>query len=457
MSDSDAQEPMARRVGGTELSWCKAVPSGTGITVLALLLSKPPNIPTLQSALRHLQICHPILRSTLHFDPLTAAFSYITLPSPSLQIHLFDLPSTLTILNENSNNNNPIPPHQYILEHEMNINPWSSPTDDAVLFYASVYTLSEMKWVLVLRLHTSACDRTSAVALLREVLEVMSGGEAENYKEEMGAPIEECVPAGKNNKPFWARGMDVVGYSLNSFRLAHLNFVDANSARCSQVMRLQMNSGDTFKLLEGCKSRGIKLCGALAAAGLIAAHVSKDLPGNQSQKYAVVTLVDCRSILDPVLNSHSFGFYHSAILNTHDINGGDELWEVANRCYTSFANAKNNGKHFTDMGDLNFLMGKAIDNPGLTPSASSRTACISVFEDNVIDESSPMLGELGIDDYIGCASAHGIGPSLALFHTIRDGRLDCACVYPSPLHSREQIQKLTDDMKIILVNSFEES
>lgn len=146
------------------------------------------------------------------------------------------------------------------------------------------------------------------------------------------------------------------------------------------------------------------------------------------------------------------GFYHSAIMNSHDIRGGDELWEVANRCYSSLSNAKNNNKHFTDMGGLNFLMGKAIDNPGLTPSASARTAFISVFEDPVMDDSNSMHGELGVEDYIGCASVHGIGPSVALFDTIRNGQLDCACVYPWPLHSREQMRKLVDDMKRILVD-----
>lgn len=96
-------------------------------------------------------------------------------------------------------------------------------------------------------------------------------------------------------------------------------------------------------------------------------------------------------------------------------------------------------------------MCKAIDNPGLTPSSSLRTALISVFEDAVFVDSAEMHGEIGLEDYVGCASAHGVGPSLALFDTIRNGELDCACVYPWPLHSTEQIQGLVDHMKRILV------
>lgn len=104
------------------------------------------------------------------------------------------------------------------------------------------------------------------------------------------------------------------------------------------------------------------------------------------------------------------------------------------------------------MSDLNFLMCKAIDNPGMTPSSSLRTALVSVFDDLVIDDSTEMHEELGLEDYLGCASAHGVGPSLAIFDAIRNGKLDCACIYPSPLHSREQIQGLVDHMKRILVD-----
>ncbi|KAF2289717.1 hypothetical protein GH714_038185 [Hevea brasiliensis] len=265
--------------------------------------------------------------------------------------------------------------------------------------------------------------------------------------------------------------MDVLGYSLNSLRLANLNFVDAESTRCSQLVRLKMNPDETHRLLQGrlglsydfvmsedhvnerLQIERDSTVWSHSSCWFDAAHSSKGLTVDQRHKYGVVTLIDCRSLLDPVLNSHHLGFYHSGVMNTHDVSGGDKLWELAKRCYLAFSNAKNNNKHFIDMSDLNFLMCKAIDNPGLTPSSALRTACISVFEDPVIDDSNETYGELGVEDYVGCASVHGVGPSIAVFDTIRDGSLDSACVYPSPLHSRDQMQKFIDDMKRILVDS----
>ncbi|XP_038905440.1 uncharacterized protein LOC120091472 [Benincasa hispida] len=468
MSDQSpppAGESKSRPVGGTEHSWCRAVPGGTGTTVLGLLLSKPPDIPHLQSSLHTLQNLHPILRSKIHHDPSRRDFSFLISPSPPLHLQILDLPATARAIASHPDANDPsVSDFHKIHEQEINSATWFDPNhpsySDTDVMFATVYTMSDSQWAIFLRLHTATCDRAAAAALLRELLvltatggEIEGGGFEIGDNGEIGLGIEDLIPNGKANKSLWARGLDMLGYSLNSFRLANLEFKDANSERFSQMIRLKMNSHETQKLLAGCKLRGVKLCGALAAAGLLATRCSKDLPLHQKEKYAVVTLNDCRSLLDPPLTSHHLGFYHSAILNTHDISAEDTLWEVAKRCYFSYSNAKDNNKHFSDMSDLNFLMCKAIENPGLTPSSSMRTALISVFEDPIIDTSGPEQQNLGLHDYSGCASAHGVGPSIALFDMIRDGQLDCACVYPSPLFSRDQMNRIFDEMKKILVNN----
>ncbi|KAI4310560.1 hypothetical protein MLD38_035529 [Melastoma candidum] len=462
--------PIVRPVGGTEHSWCRAVPGGTGTTVLALSVSAPPDLAHLEKALQWIQASRPILRSRIRFDPTTAAFSFVVLPSPYVKIVSFGVDETSQILNgvpeaERSD----LSPFHLILEHEMNVNPWrdfqtsvtedGEPGDDIEVFFASVYSLSEGKRVLTLRLHTGACDRATAAALLRDLLRLVSGGGGgggaelvceEGSTTQVSSAIEDLIPSGKANKPFWARGVDLLGYSLNSFRFSNLDFVDAAGERRSQVLRLTLEAEDTQRLLQECESQGVKLCAVLAAAALIAAHLSKQLPDQQWQKYAVVTLVDCRTLLEPPLPKQHPGFYHSAIMNTHDLNGGEKLWDLARRTHGAFSGAKERNKHFSDMGDLNFLMCRALDNPGLTHSGSLRTALISVFEDVVIEESSPSHGDIGLQDYIGCASVHGIGPSIAIFDTIRDGRIDSACVYPHPLHTREQMRGLMDRMKAVL-------
>ncbi|XP_020205884.1 uncharacterized protein LOC109791043 [Cajanus cajan] len=441
-------DPNSRRVGDTERSWCRAALGGTGIAVLALRTSSPPDIPRLQAALHKLQSSHPILRSRLHSNAAATSFSFLTSGAPSLKLQSQTLPASASA----------DPLHQ-VLELELNRNTWrDSPSDAEDLLFATLYEVQGASTrVLALRLHVSACDRTTALLLLQELLVLMGEEDAANAnangdycdrREEANLAIEDLVPRAKAKKPVWTRGLNMLSYSLSSLRLSNLNFVDTKGPRFSQLLRFQLNQNQTNQLLAGCKCSGIKLCGALVAAGLMAAHC----PKRSSRKYGVVTLTDCRSNLEPPL-SDNFGFYHSAILNSHEVKGEESMWELAKRTYEAFANSKKSNKHLSDMADLTFLMCKAIENPGLTPSSSLRTSVMAVFEDTLVDNGGAKQRQIGVEDYVGCASVHGVGPSIGIFDTIRDGSLDCVCVYPAPLHSREQMQQILDKMKAILIEA----
>lgn len=141
-------------------------------------------------------------------------------------------------------------------------------------------------------------------------------------------------------------------------------------------------------------------------------------------------------------------------MNTHATKGTEErFWDTAKRTYQEYKKCKDSNKHFTDLADLNFLMCKGIENPSLTPSSSLRTIFMAVMEDTVVDNSTDMQTQLGVDDYFDCSSVHGIGPSIQILDIISRGRLNCVCVYPYPLHSREQMQVLVDTMKSTLVDA----
>ncbi|PIN09033.1 hypothetical protein CDL12_18385 [Handroanthus impetiginosus] len=461
-NNSEKSAAPARALGNTEHNWCRAVSSGTGITVLALQMAKPPSeIAAVHGVLHNLQSSHPLLASNLHYNPTSKTFSFLKTKNSQIQIKFHDIQSTSHLLSNNPNPN--FSPFHSILEHELNNNNWSDPNsfpqNGVAPLFASVYALSEAKSVIILRFHTTICDRTTAVSLLMELMEMVAesndgggtGKEIDNLGEgEKG--IETLIPNGTAKKTIWAHGMDLLGYSMNSFRLTNLAFKNTKMPKHSEVVRLQINAHYTSQILAGCESRGIKLCGALAAAALISAHSTILHSDKVKKKYGVVTLTDCRSILDPPLSTHHFGFYHSAILNIHTVKGTENFWDLAKSCYNGFAYYNKCNKHFSDLADLNFLMAKAIENPNLTSSSSLRTSLVSVFENPVIDDSIQMQHKIGVEDYMGCASVHGIGPSVAIFDTVRDGELDCICVYPAPLHSRDQMSKLVDYMRKVMID-----
>lgn len=447
-----AEEWRARAVGGTEHSWCRAVPGGTGTTLLALRLSAAggaADAEALQAAVRSLQKAHPILRAHLRASPSGGAAT-LAFPASSspLQLSLAPQPASEPALDFHS-----------LLERELNRNPWASASGPdaaaAPVLFAALYELPPPAGgvALLVRIHTVACYRAASAALARELIALLAGAGDPGEEEEaaaVDAGLEERIPQRDSWKPFWARGVDMVGYSINGLRTSTLPFVETGTARSTQMLRLGFGREETARLLDACKENGVRLCSAMAAATLLAARRSKKLDSGQQETYSIATLINCREFLEPALDDHNVGFFYSAITNTHKIHGEEVLWELAKRCHGAYSNAKNSKKHLTDIGDLNFLMCRAIENPQLTTASALRTALISVFEEPVTYDTSDQQSKAGVEDFVCGATVHGIGPSIGMFDSIRDGQLDCACMYPSPLHSRKQMQEIFDRVKQIL-------
>ncbi|EPS70664.1 hypothetical protein M569_04096, partial [Genlisea aurea] len=445
-----SDQQCGRVLGNAEKSWCRAVISGTGITILGLRLSKQlAEKSRLTEILDALKRTHPLLGCKLAYDRSGKTFKFVK-PEESPP------PTEVSFRSIAKRADGGVPTLQEMVEQEMSENEiWSDPNaypaDGADVLLASVYAISGSESVVILRFHTSVCDRTTAVSLLRELLERVSAGGLKMTVKNGGEgewALENLIPNGLTKKRIWAHGKAMLGYSLGSLRMTNLEFVNCKKMpRKSEIIRLQLNQQITSHILAGCKAREIKLCGAISAAAILAAHPNKAA----SRNYGVVTLTDCRSLLQPPLSPQHYGFYHLAILNIHPIKGTETLWDLATSCYTDFSKFKQNNKQFTDMTDLQFLMTKALENPVLTPQSALRSSLVTVFEDPVIDNSGDMRRDVGVGDYIGCSSVHGIGPSIGIFDTVRDGELDCIIVYPSPLHSRQQMEEIVAKMAAILV------
>uniref|UniRef100_A0A0D9V833 Phthiocerol/phthiodiolone dimycocerosyl transferase C-terminal domain-containing protein n=1 Tax=Leersia perrieri TaxID=77586 RepID=A0A0D9V833_9ORYZ len=445
----------ARAVGGMEYGWCRAVPGGTGTTLLAFRLARgAAKAATVQAALESLLDAHPVLRARLRGSSSGSPTLAFPSATPPLALELLPVPESA-------------PDFASLLELELNRNPWSAtasePDADAPpVLFVTFYELPppSSAAALFVRIHTAACDRAASASLIRELVASLAGDgdEAASSSASAGEPedaavraaLEERIPQRDSWKPFWARGIDMVGYSINGLRTSTLPFEVTGTERSTQMVRLGFDREETTRLLDACKQNGVKLCAAMAAATLLATRQSKQLASNQQETYSIATLINCRKFLEPALDDHNVGFFHSAITNTHTIHGGEGLWELAERCQDSYTNAKNNKKHLTDISDLNFLMCRAIENPQLTTASALRTAIVSVFEEPAVYELSDLQSKAGVEEFVSCATLHGVGPSIGMFDSMRDGQLDFVCMYPFPLHSRKQMQEILNKVKQIL-------
>uniref|UniRef100_A0A453FZJ1 Phthiocerol/phthiodiolone dimycocerosyl transferase C-terminal domain-containing protein n=1 Tax=Aegilops tauschii subsp. strangulata TaxID=200361 RepID=A0A453FZJ1_AEGTS len=432
----------SRAVCGTEYSWCRAAPGGTGATLIALRLSRGG--AAAEAAVRALQSAHPVLRAHLRGPASSPTLAF---PSSAPQLRLAPQPCALDF--------------HSLLEREINRNPWAAAApgpDGAPVLFAALYELPPPAGgaALFVLIHTAVCDRAASEALPRELLALLGGAgvggpEVKEETAAVEAGLEKRMRKKDSRKPLWARGVDMVGYSIDGLRASTLPFEETGTARSTQMVRLRFSREDTTRLLHACKENGVGLCSAMAAATMLAARQSKKLSNSgQQETYSVATLINCCEFLEPPLNDLTTRFFYSAITNTHKINGEEGLWVLARRCHDAYSNAKKNKKHLTDIRDLNFLMCRAIENPRLTTASALRTALVSVFEELATLDVSDMQSKAGVKDYICCATMHDIGPSIGVFDSIKDGELDWACMHPSPLHSRKQIQEVLDKVKMIL-------
>jgi hypothetical protein len=240
--NASTAEWRARAVGGTEYSWCRAVPGGTGTTLLALRISPRAGAAAAEAAVRSLQAAHPVLRAHLR----AASTSSPTLAFPASSAPHLLLPPQPSALDFDS-----------LLERELNRNPWAAAEepgpDGAPVLFAALYDLPPPAGgaALFVRIHTAACDRAASAALLRELLARLGGaGAGEPEAAAVEAGLEDRIPKKDAWKPFWARGVDMVGYSINGLRTSTLPFVETGTARSTHMVRLAFGRDDTTRLLD---------------------------------------------------------------------------------------------------------------------------------------------------------------------------------------------------------------
>jgi hypothetical protein len=161
-------------------------------------------------------------------------------PSPSLSINTKALSS----------------PFHSVLELELNDNPWldPNPPEPLPVFFATIYESPEqVESILALKFHPAACDRTSGINMLMELMDLMTregAGEERGIDEvAIKAGIEDLIPKSDTYKPFWARGKDLIGYSLNGLRSGTLQFEDTDSVRRTDVIRVVFTKEETEILL----------------------------------------------------------------------------------------------------------------------------------------------------------------------------------------------------------------
>lgn len=492
----------SRALGTSEANIVKALEGGTGITVRGILFGQTLSICPLRAALLDVLSSQPLLRShIIHKEGKL----WLHIPKhPNIHIDLVHTTENeglqqiqhvqdgIETPNEgiktpcdgieapNEEINTPLEkiktPHDWThyVEEEINT-PYPAQLPHQA-FQARLYLLPSHTSLLILRLHPSATDflsgsliATQLFSSLQHYIHLESIGQLPNdhdgnndvdgddhdhdidggHDEDVAMIdlpcIEDGIPPGQCNKPFWARGIDVVGYGLVSRRHAFLPFNVPGKPTRSCLIRSALSTTATTKLLEACKQGQTDTYGVLMAASLKAVTDFKEV-GNRGEHYGIVCLLNCRKLLQPPIPDSSVGCYHAGMMRTIHATQAMGLMDLAKKCTCDFNEAVKNRKQFTDLADLNMLMVQAMAHPNLTHAGSMRTALISSFYEPVLETVGETEKELKVMDWVTGMSFHGVGACLALLPGIRDGALQITYVYCEPLFTRSTAQSLVDSI-----------
>lgn len=238
-----------RALGKTESNWVAAVEMGTGITITSILFDRRVPVISLKQSVCALLALHPRLRSLIVQE--NGKFFFHTPEEVYVRLSEIDLSS------EEEEDENSRERWHLITEEELNV-PFSKEYPIAV-FQPKLYLLPDSRSLLVLRVHAAAADMASTPTMVKQIVSSLQKGSAINYRnvsggidseEELLPSVEDAIPPGQANKPFWAHGMDVVGYGLSSRRHAYLPFDNTESSRRSKLIRAALTAGATNLLLK---------------------------------------------------------------------------------------------------------------------------------------------------------------------------------------------------------------
>lgn len=228
-----------RKLGKTESNWVAAVESGTGTTVTSILFERRVPVAEVEEALGDLVRVHPRLRSVI----VQEGSEYFFRTAPEAH-------GSVCEVDRRFDEDNAKELWHSITESELNA---PFPTEFPLpVFAPKLYLLPESQSLLVLRLHAAAADMASTATIVKHIVSSLrrSEGRVPHDGEAVLPSVEDAIPPGQANKPFWAHGVDVVGYGLVSRRHAYLPFDDTDGVRTSNLLRGSLTVNATTLLLK---------------------------------------------------------------------------------------------------------------------------------------------------------------------------------------------------------------
>jgi hypothetical protein len=318
----------------------------------------------------------------------------------------------------------------------------------------------------VIRVHSGACDRHSCFVIAKHVVSalnaVVEGREPEfpdgPGRHELLSSMEDMIPKGKADKGFFSKGLDALGYALDSKKYSLLPFspeftkMSIKAGYMSDVLIYRLGKEGTGAFFSACERENTSHSAALASAYLQTAANIKEMKEKKLNQFCFTGILDCRPHFEPPLPETVLGNYSAGTIQGTRVKDDISFWDMARSISSKTEKEISKHKHFSELSVVAMLAAQLIKHPSLAPSSSKRSGLFTTYFGEPADLQWKNVESLNVAGSLGpLSSMHAVGPCFCAGECMIEGpELYISFTFATPVYSRDQMHSFATSILELL-------
>lgn len=480
---------MSRPMGPSEENCAKLTDQGTGIAATGIAMRRDVEEQHITMAVRELMEHYPLTRAQIvennkgklclqvnngPMKPIVREKSW-----PNIESSV-DLSGVLLLPYDDEKHSLSLALDQ-IIRSELNIpflNEEKIASPPLVVLEVHFYkdSSSGPRTIVVIRIHSGACDRHSCFVITKQFLSALNAvveGRQPEFpdgpgRHELLSSMEDMIPKGKADKGFFTKGLDAIGYALDSKKYSLLPFspeftkMTIKTGFMSDILTYRLGREGTGAFFSTCERENTSHAAALASAYFRTAANIKEMKEKKLNQFCFTGVLDCRSHFEPQLPETVLGNYSAGISQGTRVKDDISFWDMARLISSKTEKEISKHKHFSELPVLAMLVGQVIKRPSLTPSSSKRSGLFIMFLGETAESQWKNTESLNVAGSLGpLASMHAVGPCFSACESMIEGpdgpELCISFTFATPVYTRDQMHSFAISTLELLSSEYSKS
>lgn len=473
---------MSRPMSQSEENWARITDLGTGISPSVIAMRRDVEEQHITMAVRELMEHYPLTRAQIvennkgklylqvnngPVKPIVREKSWPKINSSA------DLAGVLKLPHDDENHSLSLALHQ-VIRNELNapfLNEDKMAAHPLAVLEVHFYkdSSSGPRTIVVIRVHSGACDKHSCSVIAKHFVSALNAvveGREPVFpdgpgRHELLSPVEDMIPKGKADKGFFSKGLEALGYALDSRKYSLLPFspeftkMPIKAGYISETLTYNLGKEGTGAFFAACKRENTSHVAALSSAYLQTAANIKEMKDKKLNQFCFTGMLDCRPHFEPPLLETVLGNYTTGILQGTRVKDDTSFWEMARSLSSKAEKDISKHKHFSELPVVAMLAGQLLKHPNLAPSSSKRSGLFTVYFGEPAESIWKNAESLNVAGGLGpLASMHAVGPCFCPCEYMIEGpdgaELCINFTFATPVYSRDQMHSFATSVLELL-------